>query len=123
MTDVKLISYVREFRDGLLAGRGSWLACMMVCAPLATLLDACDIETEMVVSVVENDAGDGCNHVFLRLDAVPPVGKMIRRDDLCEAIGWSPTSSNIRDRLGKLRRLGLIVPRQDGHVARAEWLR
>jgi hypothetical protein len=56
-------------------------------------------------------------------DAVPPVGRMIRRDDLCEAIGWSPTSSNIRDRLGALRRLGLIVPRQDGHVARAEWLR
>ena len=40
MTDVELISYVREFRDGLLAGRGSWLAGMMGCAPLATLLDA-----------------------------------------------------------------------------------
>jgi hypothetical protein len=23
----------------------------------------------------------------------------IHRNDLCEAIGWSPTSSNIRDRL------------------------
>jgi hypothetical protein len=56
-------------------------------------------------------------------DAIPPVGRAIHRNDLCEAIGWSPTSSNIRDRLGELRRLGLIVPRQEGHVARAEWLR
>src|SRR5215471_18423214 len=31
-------------------------------------------------------------------DAIPPSGSAIHRNDLCEAIGWSPTSSNIRDR-------------------------
>jgi hypothetical protein len=67
MTDAELIAYVQEFRDGLLEGHGSWLACMKVCAPLATLLDICGVQTEMMTSVVENDAGDGCNHVFLRL--------------------------------------------------------
>jgi hypothetical protein len=56
-------------------------------------------------------------------DAIPPADRAIHRNDLCEAIGWSPTSSNIRDRLGELRRIGLIVPRPDGHVAMAEWVR
>jgi hypothetical protein len=56
-------------------------------------------------------------------DAIPPAGRAIHRNDLCEAIGWSPTSSIIRDRLGELRRLGLIVPRPDGQVARADWVR
>jgi hypothetical protein len=54
-------------------------------------------------------------------DAIPPA-RAIHRNDLCKAIGWSPTSSNIRDRLGELRRLGLIVQRPDGHVARADWV-
>jgi hypothetical protein len=53
----------------------------------------------------------------------PASRPRIHRNDLCAAVGWSPTSSNIRDRLGELRRLGLIVPRPDGHVVRADWVR
>jgi hypothetical protein len=56
-------------------------------------------------------------------DAIPPAGRAIHRNDLCEVIGWSPTSSNIRDRLGELRGLGLIVQQPDGHLARADWVR
>jgi hypothetical protein len=49
--------------------------------------------------------------------------RAIHCNDLCETIGWSLTSSNIRDRLGELHRLVLIVQRPDGDVAHADWVR
>jgi hypothetical protein len=49
-------------------------------------------------------------------------GKPIARDDLARAVGWSPDSSNIRDRLTELSKLDLIERPSRGFVQAAPWL-
>lgn len=62
MNDSELIQFATEFREGILNGRSSFMACYMVAAPLATLLEASGVN----VTLVEGDLGK-FNHFWLQL--------------------------------------------------------
>ncbi len=60
MTDKQLIRYATQFRKGILAGRDSTGFCLMVSAPLATLLEMHGVVCKMV-------EGANCHHCFIEL--------------------------------------------------------
>lgn len=70
MKDRELITFVREFRDGLLGKHTSDRRCGMVCWPLVTLLNMenveCDLE-EGTVRVVHDGENFRINHIWIRL--------------------------------------------------------
>jgi hypothetical protein len=68
VSDAELHALAADFRDGLLAGRGSAAMCFAVAAPLQGLLSMCGVEAEMVEgSFME------WNHFWLRL----PDGRVL----------------------------------------------
>lgn len=66
MTDEELLTFAREFREGILDGRPSALHCAMVCWPLVTLLNLNGVDCESQESTV--DLGDHTmSHIWIRL--------------------------------------------------------
>lgn len=63
MTDVEMVEFATEFREGILDGRPSNWLCAAVSWPLAGMLRLHGIECE----AVESDLG-GLNHVWIRLN-------------------------------------------------------
>lgn len=85
MTDEELVSFVSEFREGILNGVTSTYMCAMVCMPLVTLLRLHGVEAE----IVESDLGFIC-HVWLRLPdgrALDPTADQFQSHP-CAALGY-----------------------------------
>lgn len=61
-TDKQLVEFSTAFRDGILEDHLPTLACFMVSAPLAALLQIHGVQCDLV----ESDLG-WCNHVWIRL--------------------------------------------------------
>ena len=67
MTDEELVSFVSEFKVGILDGGTSHMRCAMVCWPLQSLLSIFGVETTaMKTPVVKCDFGE-IDHMWLRL--------------------------------------------------------
>jgi hypothetical protein len=56
-------------------------------------------------------------------DALLAGGKVMSRDELCEAVGWNPTSGHPKNVLGSLSSMELITYPTPGYVQLVEWLR
>jgi hypothetical protein len=70
MTDAQLIEFATEFRAGMLGDDPSTSACLMVCAPLVTLLNIYGVKCELIeTNMIPIKRGGRCstNHVWLRL--------------------------------------------------------
>mgnify|MGYP001616334050 CR=1 FL=1 len=57
--------------------------------------------------------------LFMQL---PADGSEITRAAICDALGWNPDGSNIKDRISELFRLEVIVKPSSETVARADWI-
>lgn len=80
MTTRQLKRFVTEFREGVLAGRGPYMMCFAVCAPLQGFLSVCcGIKTELREAWFNE-----CNHCWLEL----PDGRII--DPTADQFGMEP---------------------------------
>lgn len=61
-SDVKLIKYVKAFREGILAGRASSRMCGVVCYPLVGLLNFEGLSCQLAESDTKRT-----NHIWIRL--------------------------------------------------------
>lgn len=68
MTDAELIEFCKEFRDGILDGRGPAFYCAMVCWPLQALLSINGVETVAMKTPKVTAAFGETDHMWLRLE-------------------------------------------------------
>lgn len=67
MTDAELIEFASEFRDGILDGTPSAMACAMVCEPLVTLLNMSGVQCSIAKTDAIRTSYGSCNHVWIAL--------------------------------------------------------
>ena len=101
---MRLLTIVRGFRRGILAGRKSRDMCFAVCAPLQAYLSCCiGIETELIEGDFER-----CNHIWLQL----PDGRII-----------DPTADQFKTPEGKRMPKVYIGPLPEWYASREYWKR
>jgi hypothetical protein len=73
-----------------------------------------------VTDAVRNILTEPQRKVFEEL--LKSSGRAFTRDQLAQRIGWSPESSNIRDRCSELKSLEIIHTPQRGAFALRDWV-
>jgi hypothetical protein len=67
MGDAELTEFVSEFREGILDGTTSFMACGMVCHPLVTLLNMAGVPCSIQTTLSIRTSYGSVNHVWIAL--------------------------------------------------------
>lgn len=67
MQDAELVAFAQDFRDGILDGTPSDVACAMICEPLVTLLNMRGVKCRAFTTTTIRVTYGSCNHVWIGL--------------------------------------------------------